>query len=136
MPDEFISESISSRVIVIENDSSERKGYGAKLAENNEENDVHQAIGSAGINESGILSGCIYTDVNECRQNPYLKLISAIHNLSIDNDAEDYNDETRLLISYNLHSDGKPLNDGDNPDFFSIAFPALFPYGDGGHIDP
>lgn len=89
----------------------EREGYGANLAENNEENDLHHAIGSAGINESGILSGCIYTDVNESRQNPYLKLISAIHNLSDDNAAEDHNDEPRPVISYNLHGDGKPLND-------------------------
>ncbi len=111
MPDEFISKSILSRVVVIEDDSSERKGYGANLAENNEENDLHHAIGSGDINESGILSGCIYTDVNESRQNLYLKLISTIHNLSNDNVAEDHNDELRPVISYNLHGDGKPLND-------------------------
>ncbi len=67
MPNEFISGGISSRVIVMKNDSSERKGFEANLAENNEENNLHHVIGSAGINESGILSGCIYTDVNESR---------------------------------------------------------------------
>ncbi len=95
----------------MENDSSEREGYGANLAENNEENDLHHAIGSASINELGILNGCIYTDINESRQNLYLKLISAIFNLSNDNDAEDHNNKTRPVISYNLHGDGKPLND-------------------------
>ncbi len=111
MPDEFISKGISLRVIVMENDSSERKGYKTNLAENNEENNLHHVIGSADINESGILSGCIYTDINESRQNSYLKLISAIHNLSNDNGAEDHNDETMPVISYNLHGDEKLLND-------------------------
>ncbi len=136
MPDEFISKGISSRVVVMEDNSSERKDYKANLVENNEENDLHHAIRSADINGSGILSGCIYTDVNESRQNPYLKLISVIHNLSNDNAAKDHNDEPRPVISYNLHDDGKPLNNWDNSDFFPIAFPALFPYRDGGHIAP
>lgn len=52
-----------------------------------------------------------YTDVNESRQKPYLKLISAIHNLFDDNATEDYNDEPRLVVSYNLHGDEKILND-------------------------
>ncbi len=95
----------------MEDNSSEREGYGANLAENNEENNLHHAIGSAGINESGILSGCIYTDVNESRQNLYLKLIFAIHNLSNDNGAEDHKNKTRPIISCNLYGDGKPLND-------------------------
>ncbi len=136
MPNEFIPEGISTRVIIMENDSFECKGYGANLAGNNEENDLHYIIRSTGINESGILRGGIYIDVNESRQNPYLKLISVIHNLSNDNNAEDHNDKTRPVISYNLHDDGKPLNDWDNPDFFPIAFPALFSYRDGGHITP
>ncbi|MCJ1349551.1 hypothetical protein MMC31_007792 [Peltigera leucophlebia] len=136
IPAEFIPKGISSRIVVIENDSSERKGYGADLVENNDENDLHHAIEAAGINESGILSACIYTDVNESRQNPYLKLISAIHNLFDDNDAEHHNDDSRPVISYNFHGDGKPLNDWDNPDFFPITFPTLFSYGDAGHIAP
>ncbi len=136
MPDEFIPESISLSVIVMENDSSERKGYGANFAENNEKNDLYHTIGSAGINESEILSGCIYTNVNKSRQNLYLKLISAIHNLSNDNGAKDHNDEMRSVISYNLYSNGELLNDWDNPDFFPIAFPALFFYEDDSHIAP
>ncbi len=39
MPDEFILEGILSRVVIMEDDSSKHKGYGANLAENNEEND-------------------------------------------------------------------------------------------------
>lgn len=134
MLDEFVSKSISSRVVIIEDDCSERKNYGRNLAENNEENNLHSTIGSAGMNESGILSGCIYTDVNKSRQNLYLMLIFVIHNLLNDNVIEDHNDKPRPVISYNLHSDRKPLNDWNNPDFFPIAFLALFFYRDGGNI--
>ncbi len=67
MPNKFILEGILSRVIIMENNSSERKGYGANLVENNKENNLHYAIRSIGINELGILSGCIYTDINKSR---------------------------------------------------------------------
>ncbi len=141
MPDEFISKGISSRVVIMENDISKREGYGVDLSKNNNKNDLHHAIGSASINESGILSGCIYIDVNESRQNPYMKLIFAIHNLLNDsalddNSVEGHSVNPSPVITYNLQGDRKPLNDWDNPDFFPIAFLALFPYGDGGHIAP
>ena len=108
MPDEYIPKGISSRVVIMENDSSERKGYEADLVENNDKNDLYHAIG---INKSRILSGYIYIDVNKSRQNLYLKLISAIHNLSDDNVVEDHNDDLKPVISYNLDGDGKLLND-------------------------
>lgn len=81
-----------------------------------------------------ILSGYIYIDINKSRQNPYLKLISTIYNLSDGNVIENNNNKPRPIISYNLHSDGIPLNDLNNPDFFSIAFSTLFFYRNGGHI--
>ncbi len=116
MLDEFIPGDDSSRVVIIENDISKREGYGVDLSKNNDENDLHYAIGSAGINELGILSSCIYIDVNESRQNPYLKLISAIYNLSNDstpdnNGVEDYSVDPPPVITYNLQGDRKPLND-------------------------
>lgn len=52
MPDEFIPEGASSRVVIMENDISEHEGYGANLAENNDENDLHHAIGSASMNRA------------------------------------------------------------------------------------
>lgn len=64
---EFIPESISSRVIIIENNSFECKDYMANLVENNEENNLYHVIEYIGINEFGILSVCIYTNVNKSR---------------------------------------------------------------------
>ncbi len=108
MSHEFIPKGISSKVVIMENDISERKGYGVDLSKNNDENNLHHVIGSVGINESSILSGCIYTDVNKSRQNPYLKLISAIHTNFLndsapdDNGVEDHNVDPPPVITYNL----------------------------------
>lgn len=104
--------------------------------ENNDENNLHYAIGAASINKSWILSGWFYTDINKSRQNPYLKLISAIHNIFDDNAVENHNDDSRRVISYNFHGNGKLLNDWDNPNICPIVLLALFPYRDGGHIAP
>ena len=51
MSDEYILEGISSRVLLMENESSERKGYGADLVENNDKNDLHHDIWVVDINE-------------------------------------------------------------------------------------
>ena len=134
MPDEFIPKGISSRVVIMEEDSFKHEGYGANLVKNNEENDLYHAIGFVGMSELGLLSGYIYTDVNKYRQNLFLKLISAIYKLSDDNATENHNEKPKPAIRYNLHSDGKPLNDWDNPDFFLIAFNTIFFYGNDGHI--
>lgn len=136
MPDEFIPGDILLRIIVIENNNFEHKGYIENLAKSHKENDLYYAIRFTGINESGIMSGYIYTNVNISRQNSYVKLIFTIYNLSNENTAEDHNAESKLIINYNLYSDGKPLNYLDNPEFFPIAFPTLFSYRDGGHIAP
>lgn len=111
MLDKFLFKCILSKTVVIENNSSKHKDYRANLVENNNKNSLHYAIRSANIDESKILSGCIYTNVNKSRQNSYWKLIFAIYHLSNDNVAEDHNNNPRPIISYNLHSDGKFLND-------------------------
>lgn len=140
MLDEYISKGISSRIVIMENDSSKHKGYRADLVENKDENNLFSAIGAADINKLGILSSCIYTNVNESRQNLYLKLISAIHNLSDDNAVDDHNNNPKPVISYNLYSDRKPLNDWDNPNrfpyyislwrqrlYYSLIYQSFFP---------
>ncbi len=107
MSDEFISERISFRVVIIENDISKCKSYKINLSKNNNENNLHHVIGFVGMNKLGILSGCIYIDINKSRQNPYLKLIFAIYNFSNDstlddNGMEDHNVDLLPVITYNL----------------------------------
>lgn len=64
---EFIFEGILSKIVIMENDSSERKGYSANLAKNNEKNNLYHAIRSVNIHKLCILSSYIYTDVNKSR---------------------------------------------------------------------
>ncbi len=99
----------------MENDISERKGYKVDLSQNKDKNNLHHVIRSVSINKSDILSGRIYTNINESRQNPYLKLISAIHNLSNDSAPEDkgvqdHNVDPPPVIIYNLQGNRKSLN--------------------------
>lgn len=58
IPENFISEDISSKVVIIKNNRVECKGYRANLAENNRKNNLNHCIRSVGINESGILYKC------------------------------------------------------------------------------
>ena len=64
---EYIPEGILSRVIIMENNSFQRKSYRANLVENNYKNYLHCAIKAAGIR---ILSNCFYIDINKSKQNP------------------------------------------------------------------
>lgn len=130
--DAFIPEGISSKVVIMKNDISEHKGYRVDLSKNNNESDLHNVIGSTGINKSGILSSCIYINVDISGQNPCLKLISVTHNLSNDsspndNGVKDHSVDPPPIITYNLQGDRKPFNDWNNRDFFPIAFLSFFP---------
>lgn len=106
------------------------------MQDNNEKNDLHYAIVSTVINESEIFSGCIYTNFNKSRQNPYSKFSFAIYNLFNDNSAKNHNDKQKLVINCNLYGDKKLLNDWNDPDLFRNAFFALFFYKNDGHITP
>lgn len=82
MPDQFIPNKIVFKIVAINQDHSKHEEYRANLKINNDKNNHHHIIGYTGRNNSGIFSGCIYININESRQNPYLKFISAIYNLS------------------------------------------------------
>ncbi len=141
MPDEFIPEGISSRIVSMNQDSEESEGYAANLNTSNDENDLHYLLGTARIKNTGLSSGCIYTDVNEVRQNLYLKLISAIHNLqttlsTIENNDPINNDASQPMLTFNLKDNCIALNDENNADFFLLAFSTLFPHGNSGYCIP
>lgn len=139
MSDQFISNKNISRIDIIDQDHSKREKYRANLKINNDENKIYHAIKSASINDSGIFSSCIYTNIKESRQNSYLKLIFIIYNLfanylTYENATQIFQNTTRLVIIYNLSGNKIVLNDWDNLDFFSVAFFTFFPYSNGGHI--
>lgn len=92
---------------------------------NNNINNLHYTIEVTGINELGILNGYIYTDFNKSKQNAYLKLIFANYNISDNNSTKNNNDNLRPVISYNLYSNRKLLNNWYNLDLFLITFPGI-----------
>ncbi len=49
MSDKFIPESISSRIVSINQDFEKRERYGADLNTSNDENNLHHMLGIAGI---------------------------------------------------------------------------------------
>lgn len=65
--DEFILEKISSRVILMNQDSEKCERYTANLNISNNENDLHYMLETSKIENIDFLNGCIYTDINEAR---------------------------------------------------------------------
>lgn len=81
MSDKFISEGILSRVVLMNQDSKKRKRFVTDLNTRNDKNDLYYVFKTAEIENIDLSSSCIYTDINETRQNLSLKLIFAINNL-------------------------------------------------------
>lgn len=46
----------------------------------NFENDFYHAVNSARIGDSGLLSGCLYTNGDDTQEHPIIKLVLAITN--------------------------------------------------------
>ena len=63
--DEFIPTDIKSRVLQFDPDSDEREGYAADLYADNHEIKLHHTMSHAGLNDSGLLSGCLYKDEDD-----------------------------------------------------------------------
>lgn len=79
MSDEFIPEHISSSFVLLNQDSIEYIRYMIDLNTSNNENNLYHILKIIGTENIGLSSDCIYTNVNETRQNLYLKLIFTIN---------------------------------------------------------
>lgn len=130
--DEFVPTGIVNRVLRCDPDSEEREGYAANLESDNYENELHSAVNDAGLNDSGLLSGCLYTDADDAREHPTMKLVSAVTNYKRGAALSDNVDLP--ILTYKNSGRPIPLNDWENPNYFTSAFPTLFPFGIGGHL--
>ena len=130
--EEFIPQGLLDQVVHCEPDNSERDSYAVPSNGENFENDLDHAITEAGIEGDAIQTGCVYSDIDDNRQNPTLKLLSAIDNT---NSGTNPSHDAHPAISYQAKGQLIPLNDWENPHYFTAAFPTLFPFGDGGHIE-
>ena len=117
-------------------DSNERGTYASDM-EGFSENDLHHALDD--MADGTIASGAVYSDVEGQRQNPELKMIMALMEM-IGKPQEDTSDidvqEPVEIPVITWVSNGRRvlMNDYDDAEYFTGAFPTLFPYGRGGHL--
>lgn len=107
--EEIVPIRISSRVLQCDPSHEEREGYAANLGSNNYENELYHTIGTDGLNDSGILSERLYTDVDYTQENPTIKLISVVTNHKRTAALKDTS-EIPILI-YKNNDRPAPLND-------------------------
>ncbi len=88
---------------------------------------------STGIEGDHINSGCVYSNIDHGRQNLTLCLLSAIGNIK----AQAFNpDPPRSdIITFCTRGQPVPLNDWEDPHYFTSTFPCLFPFGTGGYLE-
>lgn len=100
------------------------------------ENDLHTAMDS--MADGAIASGAVYSDVEGQRQLPELKMVTALMEM-MDRPGEGMDAERAEQIPVITYvADGRRvlMNDYEDLEYFTGAFPTLFPYGAGGHLLP
>ncbi len=116
-----------------DSDQHKRQGYATDLCDDNIENDLDAAIASAGIEGDHINSGCVYSDIDDGRQNPTLCLLSVIGNIKAQAPTPD--PPRSDIVTFRPRGQPVPLNNWENPHYFTSAFPCLFPFGTGDHLE-
>ncbi len=131
--DEFIPSDIMDNIIHYNANQHERKGYATDLNDGNFGKDLNAAIAGTSIEGDHINSGCDYSDIDNQRQNPTLRLLSAVANIQATVSTTDH--PTSTTISYCSSGQLVPLNDWEDPHYFTFAFLYLSPFGTGGHLE-
>ena len=136
--DTFIPSVLQETLIMVPEDKdSEERGTYAGDMDGNFENDLHSALHD--MAKDTIASGAVYSDVEGHRQNPELKMVMALKEM-LDRPGETLIDVNTAkaaevpLISWVGEGPRVLMNDYEDAEFFTGAFPTLFPYGKGGHL--
>ena len=151
--DDFIPSEIRDNIIHLkEPDHREREGYTVNLEVGNYENDLHAAE-DEGFNpddHEALITGSVYTDVNGERQDPNVRVIDALLGVVTSNQrqpnnrpltANDVTSErphtqtNAPIISYAMRGQATVVNSWEDHQYFTGAFPTLFPGGIGGHLE-
>lgn len=151
-PDDFIPSDLQEQVMLGEADFGERAGYTVDLQEHNYENDWQAAEDSPDIStrEFPLVTGSVTTDINGERQSPDFRLLNAMHALVNDqplNPGPQTESPRRVptlgpspasyhdpVINYSIRGQAGLLDQWQDPQYFTSAFPTLFPTGIGGHL--
>jgi hypothetical protein len=137
--DTFIPPILQEGVVDLpeEEDSAERGTYAGDMDEF-AENDLHHSLSE--MADGTIASGAVYSDVEGHRQNPELKMVLALMDMITKSDERQSNaDGARETVEVPVitwKGDGTQvlMNDYEDAEYFTGAFPTLFPYGRGGHM--
>jgi hypothetical protein len=119
-----------------DNDSGERGTYSGDM-EGLAENDLHNALDD--MADGRIASGAVYSDVEGQRLNPELKMVMALTEMMNEQQESTSNahvgqTEGKPVITWTGGDRNALMNDYEDRDFFTSAFPTLFPFGIGGHM--
>lgn len=90
----------------------------------NFENELYYAIDSKELNNTGFLSSYFYINTNDTWTYPMIKLVLAITNYK--NKAALNKHINLPVLTYTNNSHFTPLNNWDNPNYFTAIFPILF----------
>src|SRR6202046_3836714 len=112
-------------------DSDERGTYSGDM-EGLSENDLHNALDD--MADGTIASGAVYSDVEGQRQIPELKMVMALMEM-VDRPRGGEQGDQVPVITW-VGNGHVLMNDYEDPEYFTGAFPTLFPYGIGGHMPP
>ena len=131
--EEFIPFGIMDSIVYCNSDQHKHESYATNLCNSNFENNFDTAIASIGIERDHINSGCIYSNIDNERQNSTLRLLSMVGNIKVT--ASTSNPPTSTIVFYRNRGQLVPLNNWEDPHFFTAAFPCLFPFRSGGYLE-
>ncbi len=131
--DKFIPSGIMDNIVHCNTDQHEREGYVTDLKDSNFENDCDAIIAGTSIEGDHINSGCVYSDIDNQRQNLTLRLLSAVANIQATVFTTDQLTSTTIL--YRSSGQLILLNDWEDPYYFTSVFLYLFPFGNRGHLE-
>jgi len=117
-------------------DSDERGTYAGDM-DGFSENDLHNALDD--MADGTIASGAVYSDVEGQRLNPELKMIMALMEMTAEpregiSDTNVQESAETPVITWVNDGPRVLMNDYEDAEYFTGAFPTLFPYGRGGHL--
>lgn len=109
-----------------------RADYVTDLCNCNFKNNFDATIANISIKRDHINSSCVYSNIDNKRQNLILQLFSAVGNIEATTSISDPPIST--IISYRNKNQLILLNDWENPHFFTVVFPWLFSFRNSGHL--
>lgn len=122
---------ITDNIVYCDLDYYKRVGYVVNLYDCNYKNDLDATIADTSIEENHINSICVWSNIDDERQNLTLELLPAISNIKTTILALN---TTTTIISYCNKDWLIPLNDWEDSHYFIATFYYLFPLGNRNYL--